>query len=100
IQAGEPILATPDINQSPFWRTGRSSALVCVGSDALVRISTAAREAGWTLPGTLSLCSILEPGRQADSADCTSYEIPVQTMAEWVVELLLSAAPGQSPRVV
>jgi DNA-binding LacI/PurR family transcriptional regulator len=78
----------------------KPSALLCVGADVGFMAQATAQAANCSVPGSLSLCTIPEPGRAEQVKGTTAYELRCEDLAHWLVELLVGAAPGQSPRTI
>jgi len=79
----------------------RPTALLCVGARLAARAAAATAEAGLSVPNELSIAAIPEPGEAlASEHNITAYEVDADGIVDWAVELLLSAAPGELPRMV
>ncbi len=78
----------------------RPSALICVGAEVASSAAAQAHEAGLRLPAMLGVCAMLEAGRHGVDHALTAYEVNAESIAHWAVELLITASPGQLPRMV
>ncbi len=77
------------------------AAVVCVGTELARSVMMAAGRRRLQLPWDLSLAVVAEPGHPVpEHFGLTSYEIEPGKIANWVVRLLATAAPGQMPQMV
>lgn len=77
----------------------RPTALVCVGEELATRAFSGS-EAVEGPASRLSVCAIPEPGQQLTEPAFTAYETQAPDLAHWIVELLVTASPGQLPRTI
>jgi DNA-binding LacI/PurR family transcriptional regulator len=98
----EPIWAAGSVDGTDLLRgPNRPTALICVGSKVALWAIQEVAQAGLSVPDDLSVAAIPEPGApQAGEQQLTAYEVPADRIVDWATKLLLSASPGQPPRIV
>ena len=98
----EPIWAAGSVDGTDLLRgPDRPTALICVGIEVALQAIQEVAQAGLRVPDDLSVAAIPEPGApQAGEQQLTAYEVPADRIVDWATKLLLSASPGQPPRMV
>jgi len=102
LDAREPWHVTNGVDwQGSLRAENRPTALVCVGAQLAAQAAAAAADAGLSVPDELSIAAMPEPGEALLAEhNITAYEVDADCIVDWAIELLLSASPGELPRMV
>jgi DNA-binding LacI/PurR family transcriptional regulator len=102
------LTSTPAIVTNPaaappvlFGGEAKPAALLCVGTELARSVVAEASRQRVQIPWDLSLAVLAEPGQtMPEHLGLTAYQIEAANIANWVLQLLNRATPGQMPQMI
>ena len=77
---------------------GGATAMICTGMYA---VETVTQQIGAALPATLSVVGVTEPAQPVDEITLmTTYEVDLNRIVEWTMQMLIESVPAQRPQQV